>query len=65
MNPHTPKWAFTLGVGILMNFQIFKRQSQGSKFIRLKSSLYYLQDPEMQMSKMCSHVSFECLKHKL
>jgi hypothetical protein len=26
MNPHTPKWALTLGIGVLMNFQIFKGQ---------------------------------------
>ncbi len=24
MNPHTPKWAPTLGVGVLMDFQIFR-----------------------------------------
>jgi hypothetical protein len=37
MNPHTPKWATTLGVGVPMDFQIFKEQFQGSKFIGLKS----------------------------
>jgi len=26
MNPHIPKWAPTLGVGVLMDFQIFKEQ---------------------------------------
>jgi len=26
MNPHTPKWAFTLGVRVSMDFQIFKGQ---------------------------------------
>jgi len=26
MNPHTPKWAPTLGVGVPMDFQIFKEQ---------------------------------------
>jgi hypothetical protein len=26
MSPHTPKWAPTLGVGFLMDFQIFKEQ---------------------------------------
>jgi hypothetical protein len=39
MNPHTPKWAPTLGVGVPMDFRIFRRQFQGSKFIGLKSSL--------------------------
>jgi hypothetical protein len=31
LNPHTPKWALTLGVGVLMDFQIFKGQLQGVK----------------------------------
>jgi hypothetical protein len=41
MNPHTPKWAPTLEIGVLMDFQIFKGRLQGSKRIRLKSSLYH------------------------
>jgi len=41
MNPHTPKWTPTLGVGVLMDSQIFREQLQGSKFIGLKSSLYH------------------------
>jgi len=41
MNPHTPKWAPTLGVGILMDSQIFKEQLQGSIPIGLRSSLYH------------------------
>jgi len=41
MNPHTPKWAPTLGVGVSMESQIFKRQIQGSNFIGLKGSLYH------------------------
>jgi hypothetical protein len=36
MNPHTPKGASTLGVGVLMDSQIFKKRSQGSKPIGLK-----------------------------
>jgi hypothetical protein len=36
MNPHTPKWAPTLEVGISMDFQIFKGHFEGSKFIGLK-----------------------------
>jgi len=30
MDPHTPKWALTLGVGILMDSRIFKGRLQGS-----------------------------------
>jgi hypothetical protein len=41
MNPHTPKWASTLRVGVPMDFQIFRRWLQGSKLIGLKSSLYH------------------------
>jgi hypothetical protein len=41
MNPHTPKWAPTLGVGVSMDSKIFRGQLQGSKFIGLKSSLYH------------------------
>ncbi len=41
MNPNTPKWTLILGVGVPMDFQIFKGRFQGSKFIRLKSSLYH------------------------
>ncbi len=41
MNPHTPKWAPTLGVGVSVDFWIFKKQFQGSKPIGLKSSLYH------------------------
>ncbi len=39
MNPHTPKWAPTLGVGVPMDSWIFKERLQGSKLIRLKSYL--------------------------
>jgi len=41
MNPHTPKWTPTLGVGILMDSRIFREQLQGSKPIVLKSYLYH------------------------
>jgi hypothetical protein len=33
MNPHIPKWAPILRVGVSMDFQIFRGQFQGSKFI--------------------------------
>jgi len=41
MNPHTPKWAPILGVGISMDSQIFRDQFQESKLIGLKKSLYH------------------------
>jgi len=41
MNPHTSKGASTLGVGVLMDFQIFRERLQGSKLNGLKSSLYH------------------------
>jgi hypothetical protein len=64
MNPHTPKWAPTLGVGVSMDSQIFKEQFQGSEFIRLKTSLYHSKDLKMQMSKMGLHDPIKYLKHK-
>jgi hypothetical protein len=36
MSPHTPKWIPTLGVQVLMDCQIFKKQFEGSKIIGLK-----------------------------
>jgi hypothetical protein len=46
MNPHTPKelppWEF----GILMDFQIFRKQLQGSKPNGLKIFLYHWKDIE-------------------
>jgi len=41
MNLHTPKWAFTLGIKVLMETQIFKEWFQGSKPNGLKISLYH------------------------
>jgi len=41
MNSHTPKWASTLGVGVLMDSQIFIKWFQGSKSIVYKSYLYH------------------------
>jgi hypothetical protein len=41
MNPHIPKWAPILGVGVPVDSQIFKERLQGSKLIGLKSSLYH------------------------
>jgi len=39
LNPHTPKWAPTLGVKVSMDPRIFKRRLQGTKLIGLKNSL--------------------------
>jgi hypothetical protein len=41
INPHTPKWAPTLGIRLLMDSQIFRKQFQGSKLMGLKSFLYH------------------------
>ncbi len=41
MNIHTPKWAPILGVGVLVDSQIFIERFQGSKPIALKISLYH------------------------
>ncbi len=65
MNPHIPKWAPTLGVGVPMDFQIFKGRLWGSKLIGLKSYLYHQKALKTWMSKMGSHDPFEYLKHKL
>jgi hypothetical protein len=35
MNPHIPKWTPTLGVGILIEYQIFKEVFQGLEHIEL------------------------------
>jgi len=41
MNPHTPKGASTLGVGVSVDSQMFKEKLQGSKPNGLKISLYH------------------------
>jgi hypothetical protein len=40
MNLHTPKGASTLGIGVVVDSQMFKEWLQGSKPNGLKSSLY-------------------------
>jgi hypothetical protein len=65
MNPHTPKWAPTLGVGVLADFQFLRERLQGSKPIGLWSSLFHWKDLGTKMSKMGSHDPFEWSKHKL
>jgi hypothetical protein len=41
MNPHTPKGVSTLGVGVLVDSQIFRERLQGSKPNGFKSALYH------------------------
>jgi len=41
MNPHTPKGAFTLGVGIPVDSQMFREQLKVSKPNGLMISLYH------------------------
>jgi hypothetical protein len=65
MNPHTPKWAPTLGVRVPMDSWIFRKRLQGSKPIGLKRSLYYWKSLGTWMSRMGSHDPFGHLKHKL
>jgi hypothetical protein len=65
MNPHIPKWAPTLGVGVLMDSQIFRERLQGSKPMGLKNSLYHWKFLGTYMSKMSLHDPFGHLTHKL
>ncbi len=65
MSFHIPKWAPTWGVGVPMDFQIFKEQFQGLKPIGLKSFLYHWKAIETQMSRLGLHDPFGHLKHKL
>jgi hypothetical protein len=41
IDPHTPKGTPTLGVGVLVDPQMFKERLQGLKPNELKSSLYH------------------------
>jgi hypothetical protein len=65
MNPHTPKWTPTLGVGVPMDSQIFRRRLQGSKLIGWKRLLYHWKALGTYMFKMGLHDPFGHLKHKL
>jgi hypothetical protein len=64
MYPHTPRW-FTLGIGFMVDFWIFKTQLQGLKIIGLKCSLHHWKTLRTQMSKMGLHDPFGHLKHML
>jgi len=63
INPYIHKWILTFGIRIPMESWIFKEIFQGSKFVRLKISLYQLK--VLEMSKMNLHDSSEYLKDKL
>jgi hypothetical protein len=65
MNPHTPKWALTLGVRVPMNSQIFKEWLQRSNLIELNIFLYHWKVLGKKMFKMGSHIPFKYFKHKL
>jgi hypothetical protein len=64
LNPHTPKWAPILRVGVPMDFRILRRQFQGSKLIGLKSSLYHWNVPyiiEKLLKRRC--LKWACMTH--
>jgi hypothetical protein len=65
MNPHTPKWIPTLGIGIPMDSRIFEKWFERSKLIGLKTSLHHWKYLKTWMSKMGLHYRFEYLWHKL
>jgi hypothetical protein len=65
MNPHTHKGASTLGVGIMVDSQIFREQLQGSKPNGLKSFFITLESSWNIDVKMGLHNPFGHLKHKL
>jgi hypothetical protein len=65
MNPHTYKGASTLGVGVLVDFRIFREKFQGSKLNGLKNYLYYWKALRTQMFKMGLYDPFGHLQHKL
>jgi hypothetical protein len=61
MNLHTPKWALTLGVGVMMDSQIFREQLQGTKPIGLRSSSYHWKALGTYMSQMGLHDPLDTL----
>ena len=63
--PHSQVSSIILGVEVPMDFQIFKKQLQRSKPIKLRSSLYHWKYFGTKMSKMGLHNPFGHLKHKL
>jgi hypothetical protein len=63
INPYIPKWISLSKLESLWSLKSSKRYFRGSKFIRLKISLYQLK--VLEMSKMNLHDSSEYLKDKL
>jgi len=57
MNPHTPKWAPTLGVRVPLDSWIFIEQLQGSKTIGLRSFLYHWKALEL------IYLKWACMTH--
>jgi hypothetical protein len=62
---HIPKWAHTLGIGVMMDSRIFIEWYQRSKLIGWKSFLYHWKVLGTYMFKMGSHDPFGYLKQKL
>jgi hypothetical protein len=52
VNPHTPKATPTLGDGVPVDYQNFKKQFKGSKLNGLWRSLYHEKGLRTKMSKM-------------
>jgi hypothetical protein len=52
VNPHTPKATLTLGDGVPVDYQNFKKQFKGSKLNGLWRSLYHEKGLRTKMSKM-------------
>ncbi len=65
LNLHIPKWTPTLGVGIPMDFRVFKGRLQGSKPSRLRIFLYHWKALGTWMFKMGLHDPFGYLEYKL
>jgi len=61
----TPQGSSTLGVGVPVDFQIFRGRFQGSKLNGLRNSLHHWKDLGTKMSKMGLHHPFRHLKQKL
>jgi hypothetical protein len=65
VNTHTPETTPTLGDGVLVDSQNFRKQFEKSKLNGLCRSLYHWKALGAYMSKTGSHYSFGHLKHKL
>ncbi len=69
MNPHTPKWAPTLGVGVPMDSKWISKflESNCKGQNPLDWNIFYVIGKllKIKMSKIGSHDPFEYLKHKL